>query len=422
MNKSEIKEEISKIIDKSYEEEFEYEKNRIKDYLGQELYDELKECKAIVAGGMITSIFTRRDINDVDIYFKSNEDAFNFMVQREGDYIRSETDKAMLFQDTESGLWLQCIYFDFFKNAEEIFKCFDFTVCMGAFDFESEKFILHRDFLKHNAQRILKFNSQTKFPLISALRIEKYKNKGYKISKPEYIKLMLTVNKLNINSLEEFKKQTGGMYGERFNLLFDEKEFENKEFNIETAIELLDKIEEVDSDRCKREDSYKFSYYGLHLCEILGVKIPYTKFNNWIYRKTGNRISQFDYESLSDEEKAMYKNVLVEEFINLPIKRYKVVKKKPDGTLVSYYKYENGYSDFQYKIGERVEAESDTDGIYTCKNISEARRHHYYKNLDAVIIEVEIEKIDDIKWLNNLETVKAVKVVRIVEEKALLAC
>lgn len=422
MNKSEIKEEISKIIDKSYEEEFEYERNRIKDYLGQELYDELKECKAIVAGGMITSIFTRRDINDVDIYFKSNEDAFNFMVQREGDYIRSETDKAMLFQDTESGLWLQCIYFDFFKNAEEIFKCFDFTVCMGAFDFESEKFILHRDFLKHNAQRILKFNSQTKFPLISALRIEKYKNKGYKISKPEYIKLMLTVNKLNINSLEEFKKQTGGMYGERFNLLFDEKEFENKEFNIETAIKLLDKIEEVDLDKCKRENSYQFKDYATHLCKILGVKIPYTKFDDWTYQKKGNYIKQFNYESLSDEEKAMYKNVLAEDFIKLPIKRYKVVKKKSDGTLVSYYKYQNGYSDFQYKIGERVEAESDTDGIYTCESIDKARRHSFYSNSDAVIIEVEIEKIDDIKWLNDLETVKAVKVIRIVEEKALLAC
>jgi hypothetical protein len=38
--------------------------------------------------------------------------------------------------------------------------------------------VLHEDFLKHNSQRILKFNPTTDFPIISALRVQKYEDKG----------------------------------------------------------------------------------------------------------------------------------------------------------------------------------------------------------------------------------------------------
>lgn len=108
---------------------------------------------------------------------------------------------------------LQLICFDTFDTPKKIFDTFDFTVCMGCYDFKKEKFVLHSDFLKHNSQRILMFNDKTRFPIVSALRVDKYKQKDYTISKTEYLRIILTCMDLHIDNYEDLKEQLGGMYG-----------------------------------------------------------------------------------------------------------------------------------------------------------------------------------------------------------------
>ena len=44
-----------------------------------DLYRLLEDTNAIVAGGAITSIFSNKEINDVDVYFRKIEDMVNFI-------------------------------------------------------------------------------------------------------------------------------------------------------------------------------------------------------------------------------------------------------------------------------------------------------------------------------------------------------
>lgn len=178
-----------------------YEKSKLYDYLDN-MIDELKDAKVFVAGGLITSLFCNREINDIDIYFRDKESFISFMYKMyNGSTIWSHTKKATLFVKDDKHA--QLIHFKFFESAQDIFDTFDFTVCMGCFDFATEEFIFHPDFLRHNSQRILEFNPNTAYPIVSALRIQKYEKKGYRISKPEFLKVILACLKLQITSYDE---------------------------------------------------------------------------------------------------------------------------------------------------------------------------------------------------------------------------
>lgn len=43
---------------------------KLESYLDTSLYNKLKKYKCVIAGGAITSIFTKSKINDVDVYFR----------------------------------------------------------------------------------------------------------------------------------------------------------------------------------------------------------------------------------------------------------------------------------------------------------------------------------------------------------------
>ena len=60
---------------------------------------------------------------------------------------------------------------------------------MGAFDCGKGEFVFHDDFFKDIAQRRLCVNPSTSFPIISLLRIDKYKQRGYQISRKDFINL-----------------------------------------------------------------------------------------------------------------------------------------------------------------------------------------------------------------------------------------
>jgi hypothetical protein len=115
-----------------------FEKNKLYAYLGSELVDTLKHHKAFIAGGTITSLFCNREINDIDIYFRSKEDAFNCIIEMYDDkyWVMCLTDKAVLF--VKDDLKIQTIFFKYFDKPEDIFKTFDFTTCMGAYDFKKK--------------------------------------------------------------------------------------------------------------------------------------------------------------------------------------------------------------------------------------------------------------------------------------------
>jgi hypothetical protein len=232
-----------------------FEKNKLYAYLGEDLVKALKSHKAIIAGGTITSLFCNREINDIDIYFRNEDSVISFLTEiwDEGRYIVSLTKKAtqLMYGDIN----VQLIHFQYFNSPEEIFTTFDFTSCMAAFDFSTEEFTLHPDFLKHNSQRILKFNSETSFPIVSLLRVQKYEGKGYSISKPEFIRIILTCMNLEIDSYEELKEQLGGMYGVNYDKLFED--VVDDEFDLQTAVDKIANIS-LSEDYFKKPVSVEF--------------------------------------------------------------------------------------------------------------------------------------------------------------------
>lgn len=225
-----------------------FEKAKIKQMLGTDVYDMLKETKCVLAGGAITSLFTNREINDFDIYFTSNEGLSSVFGQIFGvveedfiapyDFITKFATKRSMLCVTRAQQKVQLIHYKIHENVQSVFDSFDFEHVMGAFDFATEEFVLHENFLKSNSQRLMQFNPGTDFPITSMMRVQKYKERGYTISKAQMLRITFTIADRKYDSWEKVKSEVSGLYGIAPEDLFDE----TKPFSLEEVVLQLDKI------------------------------------------------------------------------------------------------------------------------------------------------------------------------------------
>ena len=230
--------------------------------LGEDAVRLLKTTNAIIAGGAITSIFTGAEINDYDIYFRSEKDIITFIRNAfcdEGDesddvyplseqdfldigmfefVCHNQTSRSISF--THNGLNLQLIHFQYFKDANEIFESYDFHINMAAYDFSIDAFVLHDYFITSVAARRLTFNTGTRYPIMSTLRVSKYLERGYTISKKEMFKIGLAISELKIDSWDAIEDQLSGFYGIDVSHMFDR----SIPFTMGVAIEMIDQVSE----------------------------------------------------------------------------------------------------------------------------------------------------------------------------------
>ncbi|MGL5014698.1 MAG: hypothetical protein ACRC6V_10465 [Bacteroidales bacterium] len=219
-----------------------YHKNAIKNYFEKVDIPE----GVVLAGGALTSMFSGQPVNDLDMYFSSPKALSEFLDWNEL-FIQSATDKALtctIRTAQYSSVTIQCIYFDYFEKAEDIFESFDFSVNMAAYDFDSGEFVFHPEFFKDLAMKKLVFNPKTCFPIVSMMRTQKYIKRGYTISNKDFRKIILEINKLDLSSKGNFIKQIGGMYS---NVALVELLFwpEDREFDIDEAMEIVSKAMET---------------------------------------------------------------------------------------------------------------------------------------------------------------------------------
>ena len=292
------------------------ELNKLKGLVSKRTWELLKSYNAVIAGGAITSVFCNRDVNDLDIYLQNENDFFEFISElySSSDFTligANMTNRSILFRDKETKQDVQLIVYKFFPEVSDIFDDYDFTVNMGALSLLDEQFHFHADFFKHNSQRYLQFHTGTTYPLISALRVQKYKDKGYTISKAQMLRLLLTISKLEINSWDDIKDHCGGFYG----LNMDEVFPEDKEFSLELAIETLDQV--------FSDNKFKTYFTSIHEADIL---------DNFFQKYDDVRI---------DASGVLFKNV------------------KDDGEGVYSYIHKNS---FKYRVGESVNG--GANGIY----------------------------------------------------------
>lgn len=114
---------------KTIEINYNKEKAKLKRLI-PETYKLLKNYNCYIAGGAITSLFTGKEINDIDVYFKNKSELFDLLYREfEGQYIIYVTKKAITFKlnDNET---VQFVYMNYYDTAKDIFNDFDFTVNM----------------------------------------------------------------------------------------------------------------------------------------------------------------------------------------------------------------------------------------------------------------------------------------------------
>ena len=380
--------------------QYEFQKKKLMAYLGKNIEHLLRQNNAIIAGGSITSLFCNREINDIDVYVRDEKSLINLISNfYHNAYLMVHTKKATLFY--KDNVSIQIIHIGYFDKPEEIFEKFDFTVCMGCFDFQSDNFILNENFLLHNSQRILEFNENTAFPLMSALRVQKYKDKGYQVSKTEFARILLTCMKLEINNYEELKEQLGGMYGINLDKVFDD----SKPFSLTDAISQLSNLY-LEEDYFVMPKQKQISPFDDTLDSIF-EEIMSDQVKDLVILK--DRVYQYiPYGSLKDVTDDIPGNSKMLSFDDFFEKYplYKNVSKECEGKYFSHYDNE-----FKYQIGIISETENKT-GIFCGFNPKLLSYHGY-----STVIKVQPLSSEDIIDVSSKELrIKKVKTIEEVED------
>lgn len=212
-------------------------------------FDPFDLTGCFIAGGAVLSAVTKNPIADYDIYPKNEkgrEEVITTLLESNC-FIVNISDRAItfksniLFNKDGTRMLVQVMILDLFPTAQSIFDFFDFTVCMAAYDCDTKQYIFHDDFYPDIASKTLRFNSNTKFPLASMIRVNKYRNKGYYISKFEDAKIALTIAKTGLpTSWDQLETQIGGVYGRELKLQTDKIEF-----SYENAIKILSEFDQL---------------------------------------------------------------------------------------------------------------------------------------------------------------------------------
>lgn len=145
--------------------------------IGEENVKLMKKHGVILAGGCFTSAFCMSSINDIDVYFKSEESFYSFLneLSYNADWNSANwwghlSNKALTVIDATSSMRIQLVFNKWYPTVEDVFNNFDFTVNMCAFDMsllntDDDKILqINIDFEKHNLQRQLVFNMNTQYP------------------------------------------------------------------------------------------------------------------------------------------------------------------------------------------------------------------------------------------------------------------
>lgn len=343
----------------------------------------LKNC--FVAGGAITSLHTNKPINDYDIYPKSSlaRDEAIFWAYEDGWWCVNVSSRALTFAHKSSDINMQIMLFDIFDSAEKIFECFDFTVCMGAYDLDNEKFIHHNEFLLHCSQRFLSFNPKTRFPYASAWRVRKYEEKGYAIGKMEFHKILMACAAKPINSWDELKEQVGGVYGESMEIP------EGVEYSMEEAFKVISNMKPCgpmetfssaeEAVACVSDREIPYFVIGEDQPE--DELIPFGNSGKQVYAKL---YEDGDWSMVG--RKPLNGRLAGMDEVYPGLTFYKKVERK-DGRLRSLYK-----PSFEYP--ESGEVSSPDPFLYCYPNIHSARMHGAYGKGECIILELKAEPQD----------------------------
>lgn len=255
---------------------------------------------SVRSGGAITSLFTNKEINDFDVYLTSKEGLSSVFGQIFGvveedfiapyDLIAKFATKRSMLCVSRGQQKVQLIHYKIHENVQSIFDSFDFEHVMGAFDFATEEFVLHENFLKSNSQRLMQFNPGTDFPITSMMRTTKYRERGYTISKAQMLRIAFTIANKQYDSWEKVKSEVSGLYGISPEDLFDE----TKPFSLKEVVLQLDKV--ILNDKYVNTKQPTFE----ECVELMKHNFS-DNFNNWLTQNQPKKKDDNDFFSFHED-------------------------------------------------------------------------------------------------------------------------
>ena len=191
--------------EKMYEKQ-KYVLDKLLKKVGVKLEDDLD---FYIAGGALTSVFSNTKINDLDIFFSHPGDHLKFRDKVfPGKKPSFVTDCAISYVVKKIRIQLIKI---FYGEPYRVINGFDYTVCMAAYYPKKSDIILDERFLQHLAAKELHYSNLSEYPFSALWRAGKYIRRGFSFPATEMIKLALAINKLEIVTYRDLKKQLEGI-------------------------------------------------------------------------------------------------------------------------------------------------------------------------------------------------------------------
>lgn len=245
----------------------------------KEIIKNLINHNGYIAGGAVLSAFVKSKINDYDLYFHTEHDIHQFVKSINAKDVflewanydkrkklRTTALKTILLIDKTHNaytyLYKEQIYqviLAFTGTPDEVFRYFDFSVCMGAYVPKLNEFVVNDQFLVDIVSKSMHFNIGTEYPIASMLRLLKYQKKGYSVSGIEIIKMALAINNLKIQTYSDLKKQLQGIDTQFLSELtsaFDQGVYKEKEFQFNEFLNMLEEyVDHVNSKVFNSDDN-----------------------------------------------------------------------------------------------------------------------------------------------------------------------
>lgn len=385
-----------------------YYKAKLYNILDDQIVEILKENEVFIAGGTVRSLVCNESIKDIDIYFRSPESALATVNALKGlATIVHVSNKSITFyrnagrnsnQLKEDTLIIQCIFFNYFTTSLDIFKSFDFSCCMGAFDFKNESFEFDDQFFTDNCSKTLSVNSKTTFPIMSVFRVEKYREYGYKIAKTELLKLLFSISSLKLESWDDIKAHVGGMYGTKIEKIFNVE----VPFSKETLVDQLSNINT--NELVKNDDAPLEIPDDIVLINLIsGKKIPIFMTNETAgYVNINGLIKSMSFDDQYFEKTS-------DPYLIFPRYFYKFVN-LTNGRLFSRYE-----RTFEYLIGG-ITIDKTGHGLY----FTTLEKVHLNRNSGPTEVLIKLEIPDFTKLRNSYyqeHTCTEVRVVEVISNK-----
>lgn len=137
-----------------------------------------------IAGGCFKGLFLGEKIKDVDLFFKSEEDAKAAIAHYQSDPDFSpawQNERVTAFRDQKTGIAVECIT-TYTGEPEAIISEFDFTITKAFYaknDAGEYVFNCHLKFFEHLLNRKLVIDDKVNFPLSTFNRSYRYKGYGF---------------------------------------------------------------------------------------------------------------------------------------------------------------------------------------------------------------------------------------------------